>query len=76
MQIPKNETLWVTQRDGHGQVLYVITAPPDRSVHKLYVPDGSDGWKMLFKANSPTDLYRRFDALHKTRVSQERRPCP
>ena len=60
MIVPKGEVLWVTQKDGHGQVLYIITSPPDRSVYKLWVP-GEDGMRLMAKHRSAGELSRKYN---------------
>ena len=59
MIVPKGEVLWVTQKDAHGQVMYIVTSPPDRSVYKLYTPDGCGGWTLAAKHRSAGELVRR-----------------
>lgn len=61
MQIPKNERQWLTQL-ANGQVQYIITSPPDRSVYKLYVPDSDTGWQLWGKHKSAGELAKRYEA--------------
>ena len=61
MKIPENERHWLIQKDAHGQVQYLITSTPDRSVYKLYVPATDTGdWKLVAKNKSAGELARRF----------------
>lgn len=59
---PKGETLWLSAYDGRRELRYIITSLPDRSVYKLYSPDG-DGWKLRGKHASAGVLAQRADAM-------------
>ena len=58
---PKGETHWLSAYDGRRELRYIITSLPDRSVYKLYIPDG-DGWRLAAKSKSAGELARRFDS--------------
>ena len=58
---PKGETHWLSAYDGRRELRYIITSLPDRSVYKLYTPDG-DGWRLAAKSKSAGELARRFDS--------------
>ena len=61
MDIPKSERQWLTVRDGHGQVQYIVTSTLDCSVYKLYVP-GQDGWNLWGKHRSAGELARKYES--------------
>lgn len=59
---PKGETLWLSAYDCRRELRYIITSLPDRSVYKLYSPDG-DGWRLRSKHASAGVLAQRADAM-------------
>ena len=59
---PKGEIPWLSVYDGRRELRYIITSLPDRSVYKLYTPDG-DGWRLRGKHASAGVLAQRADAM-------------
>lgn len=60
-ELPRDEIRWVAHYDEKNNLRFVVTSPRDRSVYKLYTPDG-DGWRLAAKSKSAGELARRFDS--------------
>lgn len=60
MQLPKAEIQWRLARNAAGEVLCLITSLPDRSLYKLYVPEGEE-WRLWGRDRSAGKLAERFD---------------
>lgn len=54
--IGKNEKQWVTCRDQHGNLKYVITSNSERSWYYIY----DNNYKKLGKAKAPTELQQKY----------------
>ena len=60
MNYPKGERVWLRFCDGKGNIVFIITSPPDRHVYKLYTPEPDGSWKLWGKDTSAGALDRRF----------------